>query len=57
MVYTTRQGRDIVMNGLLQDEDEVLLRMVCYDKTRKIQCYEWSIMTARGRDFLKNSLL
>ena len=45
------------MNGLLQDEDEVLLRMVCYDKTRKIQCYEWSIMTARGRDFLKNSLL
>lgn len=34
-VFMTRQGRCIVKNGLLrQDEAEILLRMICCDKTK-----------------------
>ena len=53
----TRQERCIVKNGLLrQREEEILLRMVYYDKTRKIYCYKWSV-TRRGRGIVKNGLL
>ena len=37
----------------MESREEILLRMGYYGKTRKIYCYEWSIMARREEILLR----